>query len=322
MQQFPEIIPSPFRRSSSYTANGESGIILAVVLILLGVIVALVLHAQVLAHSCLNLENKRLLRTQLRATAGDGVWRALNVLAADQNLLIDHTNEGWAAPIRVLLPNGIDTEVTIIDENRFIDANMLAFVSPSEQWRPAAAVVRDLLAGESSFNPEMQAEIIRDWVDQNLEGGYEKEYYRRRQTQFYPDDLPMESREELLWLLEATTNNAAKVTALTILPGKERHIEPVNVNTADRQTLLAVFGGNNAGTVARIMRARDAVPLLTLDQILDPLTLQKYASYLSVRSSFFSVYAKAGTGASTEAIYCLAKRDQAGNIKVLRWVEH
>jgi len=323
--------------SKSQINSGESGIVLAVVLILLGIIVALVIQAQVLARSCLNLEKTRLTRTQLRETAGDGIWHALNKLASDQTLLIDHTNEEWAAPMFFQLPSGIDTEIRIIDENRFLDANMLAYVSPSEQWRPSAAIIRDLLAGESSlaayaraparelgqaFNPEMQTEIIRDWVDQNSEGGYEKEYYRRRQSQFYPDDLPMESREELLWLLAPTTNNASQATALTILPGKERRIEPVNVNTADRQTLLAVFGLINAAVVERIIRGRDAAPLLNLTQVLDPLTLQRYGSYLSVRSSFFSVYAKANMGALTEEVYCLAKRDSSGNVQIIRWVEY
>ena len=137
--------------SKSQIKSGESGIILAVVLILLGIIVALVLQAQVLARSCLNLEKARLTRTQLRETAGDGVWHALNKLAADPILLIDHTNEEWAAPMFFQLPSGIDTEIRIIDENRFLDANMLAYVSPSEQWRPSAAIIRDLLAGESSL---------------------------------------------------------------------------------------------------------------------------------------------------------------------------
>lgn len=321
MQQFPKTISSLFRQSNSYTADGESGIILAVVLILLGVIVTLVLYAQVLAHSCLNLENKRLLRTQLRETAGDGVWHALNVLAADPNLLIDHTNEEWAAPMHIRLPNGIDTEMTIIDENRFVDANMLSFVSPSEQRRPATAVVRDLLAAEHFSNPELQTEIIRDWVDQNSDGSYEKEYYRRRQAQFETADLPMESREELIWLLGTTTNTAAGTTALTILPGQVPRIEPANVNTASRQTLLAVFGDNNAGLVERIIRLRNAAPLLTLDQVMDPLTLQKFAAYLSVRSSFFWIHSKAGTDTATEVVYCLVKRDQVGNIQVIRWVE-
>jgi type II secretory pathway component PulK len=316
--------------SKSQVNSEKSGMVLAVVLILLGVIVALVLQAQALARSCLNFESKRLLRTQLRATAGDGIHRALDILAADPSLLTDNTNEEWAVPMHISLPNGIETEVKIIDENRFVDANMLAVVSPSEQWRPAAAIVRDLLAGENylagfgqASRPETQTEIIRDWVDQNSEGNYEKEYYRRQQQeQFYPENLPMESTEELLWLLERTTNSAARSTALTILPGKERRIEPVNINTADRRTLLAVLGGNNAAIVEKIIRRRETDPLMNLDQVLDPLTLKKFANYLSVRSSFFSVYARSTMGISTEEVYCLAKRDQTGNIQVMRWVEH
>lgn len=308
-------------RSSPYLASGESGIILAVVLILLGVITALVLQAQVLAYSCLQLENRKLLRTQLRETAGDGVWRALDILAADQNLLIDHTNEAWAAPMHIRLPSGIDTEMMIIDENRFVDANLLAFVSPSEQWRPSAAIVRDLLAGELFPHPELQAEIIRDWVDRNLEGGYEMEYYRRLQKQVEPPNSPMASREELLWLLATTTNITPRTTALAVLPAQEPRLEPVNVNTASRQALLAVFGDNNAGLVERIIRLRNTVPLLTLNQVMDPVTLQKFAPYLSVKSSFFSVYSRAEMGVATEAVYCLVKRDQTGNIQVIRWVE-
>lgn len=329
MQQFPEIIPSAFRRSSPDIAPGGSGIILATVLILLGIIVVLVLQAQVLARTGLQLENNRLLRAQLRETAGDGIWRALNVLAADQNLMLDHTNEEWAAPTRVRLPNGIETETFTIDENRFIDANMLASVSPSGQRRPPAEVVRDLLAGERSLaepgqasNPEIQTQIIQDWVDQDASGDYETEYYRRLGEQTAAPDSAMESREELLWLLKATTNTAAGVTELTVLPAQMPRVEPVNINTADRPALLAIFGNNNAGLVERIIHLRNAAPLLTPDQVVEPATLQRLASYLAVRSSFFSVYARAEMGALTEEVYCLAKRDYAGNVQILRWIEH
>jgi len=132
----------------------------------------------------------------------------------------------------------------------------------------------------------------------------------------------LESREELLWLLNAATNDIPRTTTLTILPAKERRIEPINVNTADRQTLQAIFGDNNAATVERIIHGRNTAPILTLDQVLDPLTLKRYSAYLSVRSSFFSVYARATMGFSTEEVYCLAKRDSAGNVQIIRWVEH
>jgi len=297
--------------------------VLAVVLVLLGIIVALVLQAQVLARSCLKLEKSKLTRIQLRETAGDGIWRALNQLAADPLLLVDHTNEAWAARAFYKLPGGIEVETAIFDENRFLDANMLAYVSPAGEWRPPAAIIRDLLAGDEQVaNPETQTEIIRDWVDQDTEGNYEKSYYQRKEMEFHPDNLPMESRDELLWLLDTTTNTAFHGTALTILPGKERRIEPVNVNTADRQTLLAVFGLNNAALVERIIRARASTPITALDQVLDPIALKKYASYLSVRSSFFSVHARAIMGSSMEEVYCLAKRDAAGNVQVIRWAEY
>lgn len=305
--------------SKSQINSEKSGIILAAVLILLGVITALVLQVQVLARSGLNLEKTKLTRIQLRETAGDGVWRALNLLAADQNLLVDHTNEEWAAPMRVCLPNGIDAEMIVIDENRFIDANMLASVASTKQQRPSTDIVHDLIAAESSLDPDRQTQIIKDWVDKDSDGGYETDYYRRLQKPAEAANTSMESREELLWLMETTTNPAAN--ELTILPTQAPHIEPININTAGRPTLLAVFGANNAGLVERIIRSRNAAPLLTLGQIIEPEILQRFASYLSVRSSIFSIHARAKMGASAEEVYCLAKRDQAGNIQVLRWVE-
>ncbi|MDD5482163.1 MAG: type II secretion system protein GspK [Kiritimatiellae bacterium] len=328
MKHFSNTAPFPFRKSSAPATAGESGVILAIVLILLGVITALVLHAQALAYAHLNLENRRLLRAQLRKTAGDEVWRALAVLAADRDLLADHTNESWAAPMRLSLPNGIETETIIIDENRFIDANVPGYVSPAEQGRAPAAIVRDLLAGKKhpadsrpAFSPEIQSEIIKDWTDRDAEGNYEQRYYLLRQSEFYPANLPMASREELIWLLDAATNRAAGPDNLAVLPAGEARLEPVNINTADRRTLLAIFGENNAGQVETIIRRRDAAPLLALDAALDAEMLRKFSAYLSVRSFFFSVYAKAGVSASAEAVYCLAKRDQSGNIQVLRWVE-
>lgn len=300
----------------------NSGIILAAVLILLGIIVALVLQAQTLACSYLNLEKNKLLRTQLRKTAGDGVRHALHVLAADSNLLIDHTNEEWAAPIHFRLPDGIETETIIIDENRFIDVNMLSLVTPSQLQRPTAEIIRDLLAAENFIAPEERTRIIQDWIDSDQAGSYEAAYYQKMQNPVEPANSSMESMEELLWLLETTTNMENNAGSMAVLVNKRFPVEPVNANTAGRETLLAVFGQNNVNTVDRIISLRNSVPLSALDLIVDSPTLQKLASYISVRSSFFSIRAKAKKESIEEEVYCLARRDQSGNVSVIRWVEH
>lgn len=299
----------------------DSGMILAAVLILLGVITALILEIQVLARASLVLEQSRLTRTQLRKSAGDGVWNALNLLAADENLLVDFTNELWAAPVITRLPSGIQVETVVIDENRFIDANILAYLSPSQAQRPTAYVVRDLLSAGQSFDPELQTRIIQDWVDQNSDGDYEAPYYRRLPGKIEIANTPVESRDELLWLLKSSTNSFAEASALTVLPGQATHIEPINVNTADRQTLLAVFGEGNKALVERIILLRQRMPLADLEQILDPQLLQRLAAYISVRSSYFSIYSRAGMDFAEETVYALVKRGHGGNVQILRWVE-
>ena len=106
-----ESIPDIRAQSRPYAAAGARGIILAAVLILLGITVALAMQAQVLARSYLILAKAEHTRAQLRAAAADGAWHALNILAADRVMLIDHTNEDWAAPISLRLPDGIAHEV-------------------------------------------------------------------------------------------------------------------------------------------------------------------------------------------------------------------
>lgn len=316
-----KIIPFNPHQSSSYIAPGESGMVLAVILVLLGIIVALVLQAQVVARLCLNAEKSKLLRTQLREAAGDAAWHALGVLAADQNLRVDHIKEEWAVSNRITLPNGIDTEIVVIDENRFVDVNMLAVVLPSESKRLPGDIVRDLLAAEDYPNPELLTRIIQDWLDKNQDGPYEAAYYRRLPYPVAVADALIESNEEMLWLLGAITNSAHAATSVTARPGQGASIAPLNVNTAGRPALLAVLGGNNAALVERIIRLRDAMALLSLNQVLDSMSMQRYGAYLSVNSSYFSVYASARMGVLAEEVYCLARRDHAGNVEVLRWIE-
>lgn len=300
----------------------RDGFVLAAILALLGVIVALVLQAQVFARSCLNLGKAGMLKAQLRETACDAAWRALHVLAADGDLLIDHTNESWAIPIRFSLPNGIETEAVVRDDNRFIDANILGIVSLSEQRRPAGAVVRDALVAGNWPKPEMRTQIIQDWVDQDQHGSYEKPYYRSIKSSVDAPDACLESREELCWLMGAATNAAAAPIMLSVLPGHGQRMEPVNVNTAGRETLLALFGEGNAGIVESIISARAATPISGLSQVADAESLKWIQAYLSVKSSYFSVHAFARMGALAEDVYCLARRDDFGNVQVIRWVEH
>jgi type II secretory pathway component PulK len=300
---------------------GESGMILAMVLILLGITVALITQAQIMAFMYLKLEQNKFVRTQLRKSAGDGVWQALNIVASDPDLLIDHTNEVWAVPIHWQLPNGTTTDVTIIDENRFIDANMLMLEAPSQAQRSTAPIICDLLTAENIPAAAERTQIIRDWIDTDLSGNYEAAYYKKIESPAEPPNAPLESREELLWLMGKNINSGNNTLAITVLCNKRFPVEPVNVNTADRRSLSAVFGRNNSGEVERIINLRNRLPRAALDKIVDAQTLQQLSSYLSVHSSFFSIYSKASDGAREEEVYCLAQRDQSGNVSILRWVE-
>jgi len=296
--------------------------ILAAVLILLGIIVALILQAQTLATLCLSLEQNKLSRTKLGKAAADGVWHAINVLASDQDLLMDHTNEEWCSCMQLPQTNGIITEVIVIDENRFLDANMLAVVSAAQLQRPPSAIMLDLFEMERIPQPDRQVRIIQDWTDEDETGRFEREYYRRLNLSVEVANAPLESSEELQCLFDPVADGGTNVTSLAVLPCKTPHTEPVNVNTADRDTLMTIFGKNNVDMVERIIRTRNAAPISAFDNLIDSGTMELIGQYLTVHSSFFSIYSKASLGVLSEQVYCLAQRDQAGNLTVVRWVEY
>ena len=323
MRVMPIIISGPARQSSIYTrrargASGEQGAILALALIMLGVMAALALEIQTLSRNLLRVEYEGLARARLRAAAGEGAWQALRRLASDATLLVDHTNEEWAAAVTTRLPDGITVRTEVTDENRRLDANMLASVSPSDKRRPAAAVFRDLLAAEGYPAPEMGLQFVLDWVDKDDAGGCEKEYYRSIESPVAPPDLPMESASELRWLLKDETNS---VGSLAVLPSGGTQIESINVNTAGIGALNALFGGQDGALAERIVYMRGLAPILALDQVIAPQLLPRFASYLAVRSSYFSVRASAEMDKKCEEVYCLARRDQSGAVQVLRWIE-
>ena len=67
--------------------------ILVTVLLFMAITLALVIQAQVVARMALRFEDRQSLRAQLRVAASEAAWNALRVLAADDNLQVDHTNE-------------------------------------------------------------------------------------------------------------------------------------------------------------------------------------------------------------------------------------
>ena len=135
--------------------------ILVTVLLFMAIIIALVIQAQVVARMALRFEDRQSLRAQLRVAAAEAAWNALRVLAADDNLQVDHTNEPWAAWQTNCLPNTVETVALITDENRYFNVNNLAAIPSNAAVRLPVAIVRDIFTANDWPDPVGETQALK-----------------------------------------------------------------------------------------------------------------------------------------------------------------
>ncbi len=289
------------------------GMILVTILILVGLITALVIQAQVSARLALRTEERKCLKVQLRAAATDAAWNALYVLACDNDRFVDHTNEPWACPTKLILPNGIETVVLITDENRFFNVNNLSVLPSDKTVRSPSDIVIDLLKSCDISHPEVRTQNLKDWMNMDHE-----------MTRYAPLGITLiESPDEFARVLGVTLCSTKIPRMLTVLPGRRAQIVPVNINTAGREVLLGVMGSHRDALVDSICRFRDSQPLTSLAPLarfMDVNSQRKYQGYLDVKSRFFSVVAYAFKNGLSEEVYGLAYRNNEGVIEIMRWI--
>ncbi|MFH1477400.1 MAG: hypothetical protein ABIH24_07920 [Verrucomicrobiota bacterium] len=306
----------------------EAGMILVTVLLFMAIILALVIQVQVAARMALRFEERQSLRAQLRIAASEAAWDALRVLTADDNLQVDHTNEPWAAWQTNCLPNNVTTVVLITDENRYFNVNNLAAipVAPRQDAGTAvrlpAAIVQDIFAASNWPDPVGETQALQDWVDRDLEGMREAGYYHQAHRAWEPPNAPIESPAELDGILNVTrAERRAAPQSLTVLPTRVERIVPINVNTVGREVLQGVLGAGRSVLAEKICRWRDAHPVTDLHQLMDAKTLANLRPYLDTRSRYFSLAAQADRSGQQETIYALVRRDDHGEVEILRWVQ-
>lgn len=313
--------PRAIARACTAGAAGKSGMILVTVLLFMAVILAFVIQAQVVARMALRFEDRQALRAQLRVAADDAAWNALRVLAADDNLQVDYTNEPWAALQTNRLPNDVETSVLVTDENRYFNVNNLAVMPSNTAVRVPSAIVQDILVAGEWPDPVGETQALRDWMDRDTEGAREAGYYHEAHLALAPPNAPMESLIELDRVLNSTrVERRATPAVLTVLSDRVAGIIPVNVNTAGREVLQGVLGAGRSVLAESICRLRDAHPVIDLDQVLDSKTLAALRPYLATHSNYFSLAAQASRNGQQETVYALVRRADQGEVEILRWV--
>lgn len=287
----------------------------ALISIMLIVVIATVLAVQMTSEQSLMIQRtaSRLDATQARQYALGGEELARQILWRDfeENPVIDHLAEDWAAPgLRFEFDNGA-VELRITDLQGRINLNSLASPTPGGEppveqpgtspqepggvSDPAAVLTR--LMGHIGADP-MYAERIRDWVDAD-DGkgalGAEDFDYLGLERPYRAADRPMASTSELRLILEMEPQLVAALAPhVAALP--ESGV-PINVNTASPLVLASLVPTLTVEAAEALASSRDSNgPWETATSFLQDPALAGSglgASGIGVQSGFFEVSVRA-----------------------------
>ena len=317
--------------------DSRKGSVLIMVLAVLALIAGLVIEAQLSARSILRRERSAMLKLQLRSAATDAARYALQILANDDNLSLDSTNDAWAAAREIRNPIGITTSVRITDENRYFDLNNLGVAATNAPPRLPSDITMDLFTACGDFAPLGRVQALTDWIDSDDEGFAESAYYQQLKPPYLAANRILYSWSEMLDIKDFSRKlfarhehneitdlyNADLMDCVTVLPFPRTRPVPININTAGKDALLGVLGLDHEDLVRIILVQRLNTPIRSIEPLLlaiNPNLLQTVQPYLDVKSSCFTVDAISSTDEQSLSLRVLARRSPNGSVEVLQWV--
>lgn len=312
----------------------NDGSILMIVLVLLGIIAAVSLHAIVTSRGALKSASAQLDIGLLRLAAIDSARSAMQQLADDPDLDIDHLAEPWAQSQEYVDPSGTTRMIRITDANRRFDLNNLA-VTMTAQPLPVSEVLANIMIQTGDFRPGQRIEALRDFIDADEAGPWESFYYQQQDPPSVCPNHILYGWSDLLlvdgWeasqlepkpvLQTRTLFDHELADSITVIPAPRARIIPINLNTADSGTLQGLFGVGREGVVERILNRRKETPFRTTTFLSDLLGATEYANaspYLDVKSDYFHVETTAYREGRSARLNLLARRQNDGSVQALQ----
>jgi len=314
--------------------NSESGGILVVVLVLLGLIAAMATHAIVTARADLRLARAHADQGLLRLAALDSARAALQQLADDPDLELDHLNEPWATARETTDPAGITRLIRIADAHRAFDLNNLA-VDPTGDALSPREVLTSIMMQGGRMRPGTSIEALRDWLDADDSGPWESRHYLDQEPPARIANRILYGWSELYQVHAWTPDLLAPTPyrrpgapfehnlgeALTLIPAPRTRVIPVNLNTATASTLHGLFGFGREGLVERILARRTDTPYRTTAFLAELLGAPAYTAllpYVDVRSEFFLVQSSAYRDGHMARLDLVARRTRDGQVSAVQ----
>ena len=310
------------------------GAILVLALAVVALAGATVLHSQLVARARMLADRASLNTALLDAALEDAVRNALTLLANDKDMLADHLAEDWARPLESQAPSGVNLYVAIEDANRRFDLNNLHTGPVDASIRPAEDMLADLLLTQGDYESTEHAAALRDWIDPGDDGPRERRWYEEQNLPQRPPNHPLASFIELPQIAGFTREMLDRKLPqpgaksleehLTVIPFPRTRPTPVNINTAEPDVLRCILGPSFPTVSETILGLRGRTPFVSIDSfiaILPPREAATAMAFLSVRSDWFTINARAYHQGATASCRVLARRASDGSIEVMQWVK-
>jgi general secretion pathway protein K len=268
------------------------------------------------------------MRAYYLARSAVSVGAALLVEDAQQDAAngtpYDGLTDVWASPFPPLPVEGGVAELSVVDETRKFDINMI--VDPNTgQPSPARLAIAQRLFENLGISPDLLGAIV-DWLDPDSvesPNGAEADYYMRLIPPYMPRNGPMPTIGDLRMIkgIDDATFNRLK-QYVTVMP------EPLlNVNTAEPEVLGALTVGlqGNPGAIRQILGVRLLQPFVKVTDLfaLPALAQDKDAlsSLLTTRSQYFTISGMGGFSGARKIVYATVQRQQNGSLVMDAWKE-
>ena len=317
----------------SFRRKKASGGVLLLVLVMTAVLALLVaasfafIHVQALA-AARSLERERLLVT--------ASWK-VRAVAGNLPRIISHHPLGDFPAEDEVTPDNISLVTQITDLSARFDINNLTAQNISKDIRTPAAILTDLLTLCGDFQSLERVEALKDWVDPDDQGFYESDLYLKQNPPYRCANTFLRSWKEILLVKGFSRSyfaprrrsfpreafQADPFQCLCLIPTARTRPLPVNVNTAPPPVLTAILGLSRQDAARRITETRQIRAYRNLEPIrvfLGTEIFRRVSPYLSTRSSFFEITARASRGSAAAGIRALVKLD-GDTLHFLRWQE-
>ena len=255
-------------------------------------------------------------RAYLYARGGES-WVAAILVRDRQDGDVDHLGEDWARKIPPLPVDGGSVSGYIEDMQGRFNLNNLA--ASGDELTLDLERFRRLLANAEL--DETLADAVVDWVDSDIEprfpSGAEDDLYLGEEQAYRTANRPMVSVSELRLVQgfdQATYEKIAPYIAALPLA------TPININTAPKPVLRALFSEIDESQAQQLIEARDEE---AFNQVEDFLSHSVFAGRnltsqrLSVNSEYFGLNATAVIGSSEAELPSLVHRSGENQIEVI-----